>query len=95
MFKLNLGPVSTFRSNNLSVLAYANNFTQWHYLAEEKLEVLLQRNYFGQAASMLRKGDLIIVNAADFNTALWVSEARSITGQENFVKVTKHSIVGE
>lgn len=45
---------------DLSVLAYANNFTLWHYKTEDaSVETL---NYFDNAADMMNAGDLIIAN---------------------------------
>jgi hypothetical protein len=47
-------------SSNLSVLAYANNFTLWHYTTIDS--AVNTGGYFNNAASMLRVGDFIIVN---------------------------------
>lgn len=52
-----------FKASDLSVLAYANNFTLWHYTTTNNLTTLLEQNYFNPAADMLRKNDLMIVNA--------------------------------
>jgi hypothetical protein len=50
---------------NLSVLAYANGFTLWHYKsAKDHLETITSGNYFGDAADMLTAGDLIMLTAA-------------------------------
>lgn len=49
-----------FASKDLSVLAYANNFTLWHYTTFDSSVVTA--GYFNSAASMLRVNDLIIVN---------------------------------
>lgn len=49
-----------YDSNNLSVLAYANNFTLWHYVTSET--AVTGGGYFNNAASMLRVNDLIIAN---------------------------------
>ena len=50
----------SFTSSNLSVLAYANNFTLWHYVTTDAN--VTDSGYFNSAASMLRVNDLIIVN---------------------------------
>jgi hypothetical protein len=42
----------------LSVLAYANNFTLWHYTTPDAS--VAGAGYFNTAASMLRVGDMII-----------------------------------
>lgn len=52
----------TYRSSNLSVLAYANNFTLWHYTTEDKLKDVAEPGYFNSAVSMLRVNDVIITN---------------------------------
>lgn len=49
-----------FSSSNLSVLAYANNFTLWHYTTADT--GVTGAGYFNGAADMLRKNDLIITN---------------------------------
>lgn len=49
-----------FQSKELSVLAYANNFTLWHYATTDSSVVTA--GYFSSAASMLRVNDLMIVN---------------------------------
>lgn len=49
-----------FTATDLSVLAYANNFTLWHYTtADASVETA---GYFNSAASMLNVNDLIIAN---------------------------------
>ena len=50
----------SFTSSNLSVLAYANNFTLWHCVTTDAN--VTDSGYFNSAASMLRVNDLIIVN---------------------------------
>ena len=44
--------------SDLSVLAYANNFTQWHYKTEESS--VLSAGYFNNASDMMSVNDLII-----------------------------------
>lgn len=50
----------TYIASDLSVLAYANNFTLWHYTTTDAN--VTDSGYFNKAADMLRKGDFIIVN---------------------------------
>lgn len=45
---------------DLSVLAYANNFTLWHYVTAD--DAVTGTGYFNKAADMLRVNDLMIVN---------------------------------
>ena len=51
-----------FTASNLSVLAYANNFTLWHYTSKDTAATIEGSNYFNNAADMLRVNDLIITN---------------------------------
>jgi hypothetical protein len=49
-----------FTTNNLSVLAYANGFTLWHY---RTLDASIDGpGYFDDAADFLRAGDIILAN---------------------------------
>lgn len=50
-----------FNASDLSVLAYANNFTLWHYTTTDS--AVTGSGYFNKAADMLRVNDLMIVNA--------------------------------
>lgn len=49
-----------FTASDLSVLAYANNFTLWHYTTTDTS--VEGTDYFASAASMLGANDLIITN---------------------------------
>lgn len=49
-----------FVSKDLSVLAYANNFTLWHYTTPDNS--VTTGGYFNAAAGMLRVNDLILAN---------------------------------
>ncbi len=49
-----------FKASDLSVLAYANNFTLWHYTTiDSSVE---GGGYFNAAAGMLNVNDLVIAN---------------------------------
>ena len=50
----------SFSASNLSVLAYANNFTLWHYATAD--DAVTGAGYFNSAVDMLRENDLIIAN---------------------------------
>jgi hypothetical protein len=55
-----------FALRNLSVLAYANGFTLWHYKAGElPLAVVNESGFFAPAEDMLATGDMMMVSAAD------------------------------
>jgi hypothetical protein len=50
----------SFNAQDLSVLAYANGFTHWHYRTRDSL-IDISGAYFAGAAEMLRPGDQITV----------------------------------
>ena len=50
----------SYAHNNLSVLAYANGFTLWHYTTDDTS--IVTAGYFNDAAEMLRTGDVIVAN---------------------------------
>lgn len=54
-----------FLARELSVLAYANGFTLWHY--RTAADDLLSPGYFDSAQELLREGDQIIANTAAGN----------------------------
>ncbi len=49
-----------FTASDLSVLAYANNFTLWHYTTIDA--DITTTGFFDKAADMVRVNDLIIAN---------------------------------
>jgi len=51
-----------YASKDLSVLAYANGFTLWHYTSADVATVVDTAGYFNAAADMLRVGDIIVAN---------------------------------
>jgi hypothetical protein len=51
-----------YLSKNLSVLAYANGFTLWHYTTPDTAAVVDTAGYFNAASEMLRVGDMIFAN---------------------------------
>lgn len=51
-----------YKGSDLSVLAYANNFTLWHYTTTDASATVTGAGYFNNGADMLRVGDLIIAN---------------------------------
>lgn len=52
----------SFQSKNLSVLAYANGFTLWHYGTVDTAADVDSAGYFNGAADMVRVGDMILAN---------------------------------
>jgi len=51
-----------FQSKDLSVLAYANGFTLWHYTTIDLATDVDTTGYFNAAANMLRIGDMVLAN---------------------------------
>ena len=51
-----------FAVRNLSVLAYANGFTLWHYKAGTDAEAAQTEDFFGDAGEMLSSGDMVMVS---------------------------------
>jgi hypothetical protein len=55
-----------FKATDLSVLAYANNFTLWHYTTVDASVTGV--GYFNSATDMVRVNDLIIANMSTGGT---------------------------
>jgi len=55
-----------FENKNMSVIAYANGFTLWHYRTEDTIEQVCSDKYFPKGfADLTANGDIMIVNAGD------------------------------
>lgn len=48
-----------FKNNDLSVLAFAKDFTLWHY---RSADTAIAQGYFDKADEMLADGDMILAN---------------------------------
>ncbi len=63
-----------FAIRNLSVLAYAQGFTLWHYrAAASPLARVGEHGFFDDAAEMFAAGDMVLVSAADGGRVLFVT----------------------
>jgi hypothetical protein len=73
-----------FAIRNLSVLAYAQGFTLWHYRANiptlgatvvpaASAAEIGQPGFFDPAADMLAAGDMVLVSASDAGKVLFVT----------------------
>ncbi|PCI42065.1 MAG: hypothetical protein COB46_01700 [Rhodospirillaceae bacterium] len=51
-----------YASKDLSVLAYANGFTLWHFTSIDLAADVDTAGYFNDAADMLRVGDIVVAN---------------------------------
>ena len=52
----------SMNSKNLSVLAYSNGFTLWHYKTVDAKATVLASNYFNDVANIFNAGDVIIAS---------------------------------
>ena len=69
-----------FSIRNLSVLAYANGFTLWHYKSGvDRLHEVGQAGFFSDAEDMLAHGDIMMVSAADGARILSIAPAETGT----------------
>ncbi len=64
----------SFALRSLSVLAYANGFTLWHYKSrEDALPAVGKPGYFDDAVDMLAGGDMLLVSTQEGGRVLCVS----------------------
>ena len=55
-----------FTLRNLSVLAYANGFTLWHYKSgQDSLNRAAEMGYFADAADLLAAGDMVMLTGEE------------------------------
>lgn len=57
-----------FQNKNLSVIAYANGFTLWHYKANEALATITASGYFSSVNSLMNTSDIILINGSNGTT---------------------------
>ena len=67
-------PLKSFAIRDLSVLAYANGFTLWHYKSDD-LTFIGAMNFFSEAADMMTVGDMVMVTCASGATIRVVTDA--------------------
>jgi hypothetical protein len=79
-----------FKLSDLSVLAYANGFTLWHYRTGDGAAQVDNAGYFDEAAEMLRAGDMIMANTGASGGLLRVDSNAAGT-----VDVANLTVVGE
>ncbi len=66
----------SFAVRDLSVLAYANGFTMWHYkTGKNSLPAVTAHNFFADASDMMAVGDMVLVSGAGGATVLCVAAA--------------------
>ena len=70
-----------YAAKDLSVLAYANGFTLWHYTTRDPATDVDSAGYFNGASDMLRAGDMLLANTgADGTPAAGVFVVAANTG---------------
>lgn len=57
-----------YDGKNLSVLAYGNGFTLWHYKTADAAATVDSAGYFNEAARMVRVGDFVLANVGQGGT---------------------------
>lgn len=63
-----------FSIRSLSVLAYANGFTLWHYkTGADPLDAVRCSGFFADAADMLAGGDIVMVSGHDSANILCIA----------------------
>ena len=68
----------SFAVRNLSVLAYANGFTLWHYKSGgDSLREVSHPGYFDDAVDMLASGDMMMVSTSTGGQVLCVAVGES------------------
>lgn len=74
--------MADFANRNLSVLAYAQGFTQWHYRGSDTVSQpatvaeTLAPGFFDRACDMMKPGDVMLISARDGAVILHVVEAK-------------------
>lgn len=69
----------SFIIKNITVLSHANGFTHWHYTTRDNLSDVVAFNYFLAVKDMMKKGDLITVNAENASAFAFVIECTEIS----------------
>ncbi len=67
-----------FQNKNLSVIAYANGFTLWHYKANETMTAISTSGYFSPVATLMKTGDIILINASNGTAIKTLSVAEGV-----------------
>ena len=67
-----------FQNKNLSVIAYANGFALWHYKANETITAISASGYFSPVATLMKTGDIILINASNGTTIKTLSVAEGV-----------------
>lgn len=67
-----------FTIRDLSVLAYANGFTLWHYkTGNDSLADVAAADYFADASDMMAAGDMMLISGAKGCRMLCIARAEA------------------
>ena len=67
-----------FQNKNLSVIAYANGFTLWHYKENATLATITASGYFSSLKTLMNSGDIILINGSNGTTMKVVSISEGV-----------------
>ncbi|MBR4624284.1 MAG: hypothetical protein IKP35_00130 [Alphaproteobacteria bacterium] len=67
-----------FQNKNLSVIAYANGFTLWHYKESATLATIIASGYFSSVKTLMNTGDIILINGSDGATIKAITVAEGV-----------------
>jgi len=67
-----------FQNKNLSVIAYANGFTLWHYKENATLATITASGYFSSLKTLMNTGDIILINGSNGSAIKVVTVAEGV-----------------
>ena len=67
-----------FQNKNLSVIAYANGFTLWHYKEDATLATITASGYFANVKSLMNSGDIILINGSNGSSIKVITVAEGV-----------------
>lgn len=67
-----------FQNKNLSVIAYANGFTLWHYKENATLATITASGYFSSLKNLMNTGDIILINGSNGSAIKVVTVAEGV-----------------
>ncbi|MBD5405972.1 hypothetical protein HDR59_05500 [bacterium] len=65
-------------SKNLSVLAYSNGFTLWHYKTTDEKAVVEASGYFNKVSNIFNVGDVIFASLGQTSTDMTIYVVSSV-----------------
>ena len=67
-----------FQNKNLSVIAYANGFTLWHYKENVTLATITASGYFSSLKNLMNTGDIILINGSNGSAIKVITVAEGV-----------------